>query len=418
MKRYGVLVCFVLVAVPLALMGQQSSVDLGRWHNFTDMKVVRAIAAATDSLWVATSGGLFLYNPSSDHFTEYTNSEGLSSNDLTTVAIDGAGRVWVGSSEGYINALTPATGAWLEVGSIEESDRIQKAIRVFFVRGDSLFVASDFGISVFQISRNEFGDTYANLGFPTQAGVNDVKIFKNRIWAATDLGVASAPLDAPNLSAPTPWSAYSISDGLPAASCSSITALRDTIVVGTASGLAIFIGNQFLPVPSFAGKAVADVLARTNDVVVVWNEATVFDLAWYVGFSSPALLLATNVDTKASALIQQPLTSTVWVGTTSLGIARPLAAWQYKAPNGPMSNLFSSLVIDDRGILWAGSGISGQGRGFYRYDPSAPDGSRWKNYWVAADTVMHTDDYYKVSLGTEWINLGQFLGRGCDRSRW
>lgn len=399
MKRRVVLACFVSVAVPLAVMSQQTSIDLGRWHNFTDMKVVRSIAATTDSLWVATSGGLFLYDPSSDHFTKYTNSEGLSSNDLEAVAIDGAGRVWVGSSEGYIDALTPSTGDWLAIRSIEESDRVQKAVRAFFVRGDSLFVATDFGITVLQISRNEFRDTYANLGFPTQAGVNDVKIFRNRIWAATDLGVASAPLDAPNLSAPTSWTSYGLADGLPSASCSSITALHDTIVVGTAGGLAIFNGTQFLSVPAFAGKAIVGVLARSNDVAVVWNEDALFKLVSYVGYSSPAIPLATNLDTRASSLVQQPLTSTVWVGTDSFGIARPLAGWQYKAPNAPQSNLFSSLVVDDGGILWAASGISGRGRGFYRYDPSAPEDVRWKNFTVAQYPIMKSNDYYKASLG-------------------
>jgi ligand-binding sensor domain-containing protein len=399
MKRYRELACLVLVAVPLTLMSQQSPIDLGRWHNFTDMKAVRAIAATTDSLWVATSGGLFLYNPSSDHFTKYTNSEGLSSNDLTAVAIDGAGRVWVGSSEGYLDALTPGTGEWLAIRSIEESERVQKSIRAFFVRGDSLFVATDFGITVLQISRKEFRDTYANLGFPTQSGVNDVKIIKNKIWAATDLGVSSAPLDAPNLSAPTSWSSYGMIDGLPAASCSSVTALRDTIIVGTANGLALFTGKQFLAVPAFAGKAVVDILARANDLVVAWNEADVFKLASYVSYGSPAIPLATNVDTKASTMVQQPLTATVWVGTTSLGIARSLVAWQYKAPNGPMSNLFSSLVVDDKGVLWAGSGISTRGTGFYRYDPSVPEDSRWKNFAVAQYPVLKFNDYYKMSLG-------------------
>jgi hypothetical protein len=232
MNRYVVLACLAFIAVPVGLMGQQSPLDLGRWRNFTDMKAVRGIAATTDSLWVATSGGLFLYIPSLNLFAKFTNSEGLSSNDLTAVAVDGTGMVWVGSSDGYINALTPATGQWREVTGIRESDRVQKAIRMFLVRGDSLFVATDFGITILQLSRREFRDTYANLGFPTQAGVNDVKISKNRIWAATDLGVASAPLDAPNLSAPTSWTTYGTAQGLPAASCSAITTIHDTIVVG------------------------------------------------------------------------------------------------------------------------------------------------------------------------------------------
>ena len=54
------------------MRGQQAPLDLGRWRNFTDMKTVRTIASATDSLWAATSGGLFLFNPSSNLFAKFT----------------------------------------------------------------------------------------------------------------------------------------------------------------------------------------------------------------------------------------------------------------------------------------------------------------------------------------------------------
>jgi ligand-binding sensor domain-containing protein len=399
MKRCVVVVCLVLLALPMMLLARQSALDFGRWKNFTDMKVVRGMASTTDSLWVATSGGLFLYTPSSNRFLKFTNSDGLNSNDLTAVAIDGAGKIWVGSSGGFLNALTPNTGNWEEIRSIEESDRVQKAVRTFLVRGDSLFIGTDFGVSVLQLSQKEFRDTYANLGFASQAGANAVKIFQNRIWVATDLGVASAPLGAPNLSAPTAWTTYGQGDGLPASVCNGIAILHDTIVIGTSSGLAVFDGKKFLQVAAFNGKAIVGLLSRTNDIVVLWNETNGFALGSYLGLASPAVPLASNPETQATSLMSQPGTSTVWIGTTTKGIARPLVAWEYKAPNGPQSNLFSSILIDDRGILWGGSGINGRGRGFYRYDPTAADDVRWKNYTYAGYPVMRTDDYYKISLG-------------------
>ncbi|MCX6134731.1 MAG: hypothetical protein NTU47_13035 [Ignavibacteriales bacterium] len=407
MNRYGVLACFVLMTAPAVLRGQQAPLDLGRWRNFTDMKTVRAVASTTDSLWAATSGGLFLFNPSSNLFAKFTNSEGLSSNDLTAVTVDGTGRVWVGSSDGYLNAYTPATGQWTVITAIKESDRVQKAIRSLLARGDSLFIATDFGITVLQLSRKEFKDTYANLGFATQSGVNDVKIIKNRIWAATDLGISSAPLGAPNLSSPTSWTPYGTANGLPSSSCSAVTSIHDTIVAGTSNGLAVFTGSGFLAVPAFNGKAISGLLVRTNDVVVLANEASRFVLISYAGFSAPAVTIATNTGMQANAFAAQPLTSVVWVGTSLSGLAKWTGAWEYKVPNAPRSNLFSSVIVDDRGVLWAASGISGRGQGFYRYDPYLPDNARWKNYTMATDPVMKSDDYYKVSPGANssvWVS--------------
>jgi ligand-binding sensor domain-containing protein len=394
------------MTAPAVLVGRQAPIDLGHWRNFTDMKTVRAIAATTDSVWVATSGGLFLCLPSSNYFAKFTNSEGIRSNDLTAVSVDATGRVWVGASDGSISVYTPSTGEWREVPGVQQSDRIQKSIRAFLARGDSLFIAADFGITVLQLSRMEFRDTYANLGFPTQAGVNDVKIFKNRIWAATDLGMASAPLDAPNLSAPTSWTVYGTAEGLPSSACNSVASIHDTVLAGTLDGLAIFNGKNFLPVPAFSGKIIIDLLGRTNDVVVLTNGSAGFSILSYVGFSSAAVSIASNAGIQATTLAGQLSPATVWVGTPGNGIARWTGTWDYKVPNGPQSNLFSSVVVDDRGVLWAGSGISTRGRGFYRYDPAAAANSQWKNYSFSDNPIMKSDDYYKVSLGASgsvWV---------------
>ncbi|HTY38853.1 MAG TPA: hypothetical protein VMH23_17165 [Bacteroidota bacterium] len=407
MNRYRALAWFVMAAVPALVRGQQAPLDLGRWHNFTDMKTVRAIASTTDSIWAATSGGLFLFNPSSGLYSKFTNSEGVSSNDLTAVTVDGTGKVWIGASDGSLDVYTPSGGTWTIVTAIQESDHVQKAIRSLLARGDSLFIGTDFGITVLQLSKREFKDTYANLGFGTFAGVNDIKVVNNRIWAATDLGVSSAPLGAPNLSAPTSWSAFTTASGLPSAVCSSIASFHDTILAGTSAGLAVLSGNAFSRVPAFSGAAVSDLLVRPNDIVVLTGDASSFTMTSYGGFNASPAIISTNSSMQASALVLQPQTSTVWVATLANGIARWIGSWEYKVPNCPRSSLFSSIVVDDRGILWAGSGISGRGQGFYRYDLSAPDSIRWRNYTMANTPLMKSDDYYKVSLGANgsvWVS--------------
>ena len=407
MKSVMIAACWLLMSLPALVVGQQSSLDLGRWKNFTDMKVVRGVAATTDSVWAATAGGLFLFIPSANRFIKFTNSDGLSSNDLTAVTLDATGRVWVGSSDGFVNAYNAPTGEWTEIRNINESEQVAKTVRTLLVRGDSLFIGTDYGISVLQISRKEFRDTYANLGFSTQAGVNDVKIYKNRIWVATDLGVASAPLGAPNLSAPTSWTQYVVANGLPTNASSSISILHDSVVVGTALGVAMFDGTKFSPAPAFVNRIVYDLLARANDVVVLLGDAGSYRLESFTNFASPSTVIAINSQSPANSFAAQPLTSTLWVGTLLHGIARWTGSWEYKVPNGPASSLFSSIAVDDNGVLWAASGISGRGTGFYRYDPSAPEDSQWKNYDASSYPVMKNNDYYKVSLGvpgTVWVS--------------
>ena len=413
MIRCAALVYLGLSVAPVGVLGQQSPLDFGRWKNFTDMKTVRGIMATQEGVWAATSGGIFFSAPSSGKFTKFTNAEGLSSNDLTAVAIDGVGRVWVGAFDGSINVYDPQSHTWREIMAIKESNRIQKGVRTFLARGDTLLIGTDFWITVFLLSRFEFGDTYATFGFPTQAKINDLLIHKNRIWAATDLGVVSAPLSAPNLSSPTAWTRYETTEGLPTKNATSIAAFNDTILVGTASGLAALAGNTFQTVGSTNGKIIVDLVARASDVLVVWNEQQGYSVATLARPSAVPSVLATNVTTSASTMSLPPSSSGFWVGTTTKGIAGWTgSAWEYAAPNGPESNLFSSIVVDDNGVLWGASGISTRGLGFYSYDPAALEGEQWRNYTVADYAVMQTNDYYKVSLGTSGSVWVSSWGRG------
>ncbi|MBI3577787.1 MAG: hypothetical protein HY089_00085 [Ignavibacteriales bacterium] len=411
MKRnvvLGWLILVLAVAPALARQSATNAVEVGRWKNYTDMKTIRSVAISNDSIWTATSGGLFLYNTSSRKFTKFTNSEGLSSNDLSAVTIDGRGKIWTGAADGSLNMYDPATKQWKENRGIKDSERIQKGIRAFFVQNDSLLVGTDFGISVLIISRSEFRDTYASFGFPSQPKVNDIIVYKNRIWAATDLGVATALLSSTNLSSPTSWTTYGTNEGLPSKNTTSVAVLRDSIVVGTVDGAAVFSNNAFQPLPQLSSKTIVDMVTRPNDLLIAWNTTSGFSYASVASVSAPLGAVISNSQGQASMLAFQSATSAVLVGTTFNGIAKwNGSAWEYVMPNGPSSNLFSSIAVDDQGRVWAASGISDRGKGFYRFDPSKPDDARWKNFSVANNPSMLRDDYYKVSLGagnSVWIS--------------
>lgn len=420
MSRMAVIVMVVLLPWSPSLKGQQSRIDFGRWKNYTDMKEARSVAVRQDSLWVATAGGLFLHVTSNRTVAKFTNSEGLSSNDLTAVTLDRNGKVWVGSSDGFLNRYDPSAGTWVEVRDIKDSPRIQKAIRTLFVKGDSLLIGTDFGISVYLTDRLEFRDTYANFGFVSQAKVQGIAIRQDRIWAATDLGVVTAPLNAPNLSSPLYWNRYTASDNLPSSHATTVTLFRDTIVVGTTAGAAFFNGTSFTPIPSLQGKAVADFFPRFTVLTILWNEFSSLTYGSLSGLGAPLAVTATNSQGPGRRLAIQDSPSTVWVATSTNGIARFNGSqWENVAPSGPQSNLFLSIVVDSSGTLWAASGISERGRGFYRFQPDKPETEQWKNFTMQSHPIMGRgpndnvgNDYYKVSLGKEGSVWVSSWGRG------
>ena len=86
----------IIAVAGLATMAQGLWMDadarqLGTWKNYTDMKNLRAVVMNRGVLWGATSGGLF--SSIGGIIKKYTNADGLSSNDLSALAVDTLGRL-------------------------------------------------------------------------------------------------------------------------------------------------------------------------------------------------------------------------------------------------------------------------------------------------------------------------------------
>ena len=390
----------------------------GQWKNYTDMKAVRSIDASHGRLFAASGGGMFAFDEGAGLYTRWTNSENLSANDLTALSIDPNGRLWIGSSTGSIDVYDPAAESWRAILDIQNSSRPQKTIRSFFVTGDSVLVTSDFGVSVFLVSRWEFRDTYADFGFANQPAVVKALVYRNQVCVATDQGVAIASLASPNLSAPTSWTLYASAQGLTSPSVSSLMVFHDTLVAGTANGMYAFAGAQFQQIASSAGKAIVDIKALPNSLVFVWNGSNRFTVEGANQVNGLSQVISFKDSLQASSLAVDGSPTLYLVGTTTQGVAQwDGTQWKLRIPNGPQSNQFISMCVDGAGIMWGSSGISGAGRGFYRFDPSQPDDQKWKNFTYAKYPQMGFDDYYKSSVGagkSVWIST---WGRGVLEMR-
>ncbi|HLP15703.1 MAG TPA: hypothetical protein VK470_05560, partial [Bacteroidota bacterium] len=128
----------------VVLMISFAHAGIGSWKNFTAMNSVRAVASSHDSVWAATSGGAFLCTTRDTSFVRFTNSEGLTTNDLTAITTDRFGSIWFGQSNGSIDVYSPSSGRWRYIRDIAIADRVQKSITSLFALGDSMYIGSSF----------------------------------------------------------------------------------------------------------------------------------------------------------------------------------------------------------------------------------------------------------------------------------
>ncbi|MCU0453239.1 MAG: hypothetical protein MUE68_06240 [Bacteroidetes bacterium] len=398
-----------MVAVVLTVLSTASAQvpAIGTWESFTSLAGVRSVAAVgAGAVAAAGSGGVFTYYPSDGRYDVATNADGLASNELTAVGEDASGGLWVGAADGSINHRPAGATSWRKILDIRESNRLLKRIQRFVPKGDTVFIVSEFGVSVYRLSRLEFGDTYASFGYALAPVCWDVAVVRDTLWVANDQGLAGAWLGSTNLSAPTSWARYGPLQGLPPGVVRTLATIGDTLVVGSTAGTSVRVQGAFVAQTSIGSVQAVRLRVVGRTLFSLTNEAG----SMVVSRMAHALAARTTVGPAVASAVDMAVdaASTVWVGVTDGGVARLSGgAWMLSAPDAPATNRFVDLAVQPDGTLWVGTGINGGGRGFMRFRRDGPDNERWTTFTAASKPALMFNDYYKVAPapdGTVWVS--------------
>lgn len=358
------------------------------------MREVVDFVEVDGTIWAATTGGLLLYSIELDSYTSFTNTSGLSSNDVTAVAIDKFNRVWVAQSNGFIHIFDSHSQEILDVIGVYELDDLY--INNMTAAGDTMYISLQDGISEYRIDREESKEIYRQLGadIPEKSPVKKTLIHNNHLYAATENGLAKADLSLQNLKAPQNWQSYSVSDGLPSNVVQDISVFNNKLLIATSNGLAMEdednIVNYSAALPEKDIISIAVRSESASDVVYVASSQNIYsssdlqtwnklpgvissnNLIKQIKFFSGKLwagFVAYNLKTSPYAFADYDLNSTIWTAY---------------APDGPKSKTFHSIFYDNvTEILWAAS------QGIMAFD-----GTKWYNFEDAGE--FSAGDFRKV----------------------
>ena len=385
----------IFIHVGLVLLGSIGVARVGEWKSFTDMKNVRSVSADSVSVWAATSGGVFRFSPTDSTFQKFTNSEGLTSNDATAIYIADNGMVWVGEQSGAINVYNPSTGVWHYINDVLVTDKPVKVINNFYEDGDKMYIATSFGLSVFSISKFEFIDTYANFAQSLQPNVIVAYSFGTQVFVGTSDGIMVSKAGATNLAAPESWTAFPGSQ-----IANSFAVFNGSLYAGSNAGVLQYESGTWVPVANTGTYSALFGVSGSSLIIA----ANAVDNKHLLSMDNANVITTHGAfpDSLLSGCVST--TGTIYAGFFSLGMGVYNASnnnWNLQVPNGPNSNSFYDLAIDENGVLWSASGRS-NGHGFYSYD-----GSVWKNYTTATNPLIRSNDCFAVSIGpnnSKWIS--------------
>ncbi len=184
----------------------QALQPIGQWRDHLPMRSIHSLALARNTLIAGTPFGYFLYTPSSKEINTFTKSDGLSDVGLRLISKDpNSERILVV----YENAnLDLMAGDQLRniTDLLKSNIQADKTINHVQWIGDDAFLATNFGIVVFNAQRVEIKDTYRPGNNGSSVIVNQTVLHKGLLYAATSEGLLKASFSSSSLADFRNWS--------------------------------------------------------------------------------------------------------------------------------------------------------------------------------------------------------------------
>lgn len=405
----------------LGLVGHVVAQPASRWQAHTSMRQVNDLALAASSVWVATGGGLFRYRPQDGSLQRFTAVEGLHQIGVRALAWDARRQMlWMGYGDGVIDQLNPATGKIRAYFDIARAERFpDRQIFRLYMQGDTLLIATAFGVVVFDPVVGVVRDTYTQFGVWADVAVYDLTIGPGpdgqpTFWLATAQGVAHAPVAHPNLKNPAAWTleVNGLDGRLPVRS---VAFHKQTLYVGLERGLAMRQGDGTYAL-HWEGTSVTDLLSLEDLLLGAVNTQVLL-----IDATTSARGLGGNRLEKPVRLASDG--TTLWIGDGENGLLQatiPQTETVYLdihraiLPDGPYAHVFADLAIDPSGNLWATDAPTGPAAGFQKMDPTG----RWTAYLPAmlegrrAFRPVYADASGNVWVGSDGNGLVQIAPDG------
>jgi hypothetical protein len=356
---------------------------LGTWETFLPYSIATQVAQSSDRIYCATPYALFYVEKSDGSMNTLTKSTGLSDADVRHIAYNDAMKTLVITySNSNIDLLVNGTDIYnipdIKNAIVSGSKNINDVQMI----GNNAYLATDLGISVLDLSKQEISSNYIIGKTGLSVRVNSIASDGISIFAATAEGVKSASLSSTNLQNYAVWGTYDTL-GLPA---------------GVESSLVGQIGSHFYAV-------VMDTLYSDSNAYFAKIK---YDTTWsYKGFSNTGgylygvqwggsyfgrvLQIEANGTINTINLPKSPRPhqivsdgNTNWVADewNSLCKYDSFNFTQQINPSGPPDNGVFRMAVSDKVLYMAAGGTDNEYL-VYNYDGSGPiiyDHTNWVNY--------------------------------------
>ncbi len=177
----------LIISVFTALIVQAQS---SKWSDLFSYNNVLKIREDGDRLVAATENGVFYYYPGTGEIKKLSKANGLHEVKISAFDYDAATQTGiVGYQSGSLDVITP-NGIFLIVDiPLATGYNGSKKINHISINGDRAIISAGYGISIFNISKREFGETAFFTTGGAYEAVNAAVMKDNTVYAVTGNGL-------------------------------------------------------------------------------------------------------------------------------------------------------------------------------------------------------------------------------------
>jgi len=338
--RFFTLIGFLFFSM-LSVFSQTNS----SWSSYFSYNYVVGLAEANDKIIVSTENAIFFKDLITNEIITFNSIDGLKSDEITTIYHSSEFNVTlVGNANGHLIVIKPDNRQIInKVDIINKVSVTQsnKKINHFLEHNGKIYIATDYGISVFDLSILEFGDTYFLGEFGQETKVFKTAIYNNEIYAITqNNGIRRASLSNPFLINHNSWETFSNENWI------TIANIGQYLVASKSNGILYKLNPNGTSSQIFnANQEILDIKSNgqyltitTSSAIYVLNE-NLIAIAQIGQFLAEELLEYT-----ASSVIY----NTLYIGTKTKGLyateLNNTNVFQNYIPKGPLRNKVYSIT--------------------------------------------------------------------------
>ncbi|WP_034042683.1 hypothetical protein [Wocania ichthyoenteri] len=334
------LVVLIIYCMPLLQFAQDFS---ALWEDHFSYNNIKDVVKGNNKIYAASDNAVFSLDLQTNELNELTTVNGLSGEAISTIYYsDTYELLLIGYENGLIEIAFENDDDILSIVDIIEKSTIpgtDKRINHFGAFENVVYIATNYGISVFNLERLEFGDTYfiGNLG--SQTRVNQTTILGDYIYAACldGSGLKKAQVSSPNLIDYQNWQTVSNGDFLAVQSVE-----NQLYTIRTNRRIYQVVNDVLTELFQYADTPV-DVRATDNRLLVTTKNST------FVYDSNFNLIVQANVDSAFDTAFTSVTVDvdSIFIGTKDFGVLKTSISnpteYEEIHPEGPLLNIPFSI---------------------------------------------------------------------------